>query len=428
MTNQSFTPSIISKFGFFLYLTVLSMLCFIATDMYLPAFKSIESSFDASTSEVAMSLTIFLAGLAMGQLLYGALVEKWGKRNSLLFGLGVFVAATALIAVSESIMVMNIGRFFQAIGVCSASVIWQALVIEKYDADESQKVLSNIMPLVALSPAVAPLIGAFFLSSWGWQSIFICLAILGAVLVLLTQVFVKADNPSKACKLNITANSTEEAKSMSFRQMLSNPFYVGNVMIFAACSGAFFSYLTLWPAVMDKFGYDATAIGLSFIPQTIMFILGGYGGKLLINRFGSAKALRIQLGLFFASALLISVMTLAVKMTSIYPLLIVFAFLAAANGAIYPIVVNNALQTFKNDAAKAAGLQNFIQISIAFGASSIVAAFASAGEQAIGFGILVSAVMVFCALYASGFKSWSALRQSFVMPDPASVALRKFKD
>ena len=121
-------------------------------------------------------------------------------------------------------------------------------------------------------------------------------------------------------------------------------------------------------------------------------------------------------------------MTLAVKMTSIYPLLIVFAFLAAANGAIYPIVVNNALQTFKNDAAKAAGLQNFIQISIAFGASSIVAAFASAGEQAIGLGILVSAVMVFGAFYTSGFKSWSALSQSFVTPDPARVAIKKFKD
>ena len=422
MSKQQKSHGMIEKAGFFLYLTILSMLCFIATDMYLPAFKSIEGSFGASTAEVAMSLTTFLAGLAFGQLLYGKLVEKWGKRNSLLLGLMLFVIATGLIIVSDNIVMMNIGRFIQAIGVCSASVIWQALVIEKYDADESQQVLSNIMPLVALSPAIAPLIGAFFLSYWGWQSIFVCLALLGVMLILMTQFFVKADKPSAE------SIKAEKNKAMTFKQMLANPFYVGNVMIFAACSGAFFSYLTLWPAVMDKFGFDATAIGLSFIPQTIMFIVGGYSGKILIKKLGSHTALKVQLGLFFTTTMLISILTIVFEMTTIYPLLIVFAFMAAANGAIYPIVVNNALQTFKDDAAKAAGLQNFIQISVAFGASSIVAAFASAGEQAIGLGILICSLMVFGAYYTSRHTSWNSVQGSFIMPDPARIAIKKTKD
>ncbi|WP_434931759.1 purine nucleoside transporter PunC [Shewanella sp. HL-SH5] len=422
MNKQQQSPGAIEKAGFFLYLTILSMLCFIATDMYLPAFKSIEGSFNASSADVAMSLTTFLAGLAFGQLLYGKLVEKWGKRNSLLLGLLLFVMATGLIIVSDNIVMMNIGRFIQAIGVCSASVIWQALVIEKYDAQESQHVLSNIMPLVALSPAIAPLIGAFFLSYWGWQSIFVCLALLGVLLILMTQIFVKADKPSAE------AIKADKDKAMTFKQMLANPFYVGNVMIFAACSGAFFAYLTLWPAVMDKFGFDATAIGLSFIPQTIMFIIGGYSGKILIKRFGSQTALKVQLGLFFTTTILISILTIAFEMTTIYPLLIVFAFMAAANGAIYPIVVNNALQTFKDDAAKAAGLQNFIQISVAFGASSIVAAFAGAGEQAIGLGILICSVMVFSAYYTSRHTTWERFKNSFTMPDPARIAFKKDED
>ncbi|WP_434951608.1 purine nucleoside transporter PunC [Shewanella sp. HL-SH4] len=422
MNKQQQSPGAIEKAGFFLYLTILSMLCFIATDMYLPAFKSIEGSFNASSADVAMSLTTFLAGLAFGQLLYGKLVEKWGKRNSLLLGLMLFVMATGLIIVSDNIVMMNIGRFIQAIGVCSASVIWQALVIEKYDAEESQHVLSNIMPLVALSPAIAPLIGAFFLSYWGWQSIFVCLALLGVLLILMTQIFVKADKPSAE------AIKADKDKAMTFKQMLANPFYVGNVMIFAACSGAFFAYLTLWPAVMDKFGFDATAIGLSFIPQTIMFIVGGYSGKILIKRLGSQTALKVQLGLFFTTTILISILTIVFEMTTIYPLLIVFAFMAAANGAIYPIVVNNALQTFKDDAAKAAGLQNFIQISVAFGASSIVAAFAGAGEQAIGLGILICSVMVFGAYYTSRYSSWNSWFDSFTMPDPARIAFKKDED
>ena len=105
-----------------------------------------------------------------------------------------------------------------------------------------------------------------------------------------------------------------------------------------------------------------------------------------------------------------------------------FAFMAAANGAIYPIVVNNALQTFKDDAAKAAGLQNFIQISVAFGASSIVAAFAGAGEQAIGLGILICSVIVFGAYYTSRHVTWKSLQNSFTMPDPARIAIKQSKD
>ncbi|MBR9727154.1 purine nucleoside transporter PunC [Shewanella intestini] len=422
MCNSSKTTSIISQYGFFLYLTLLSMLGFVATDMYLPAFKTIESSLGATTSQVAMSLTTFLAGLAIGQLLYGKLVENWGKRQSLIFGIVLFIVASAIIALSESIEMMNIGRFFQAIGVCSTGVIWQALVIEKYDEKHAQKMLSSIMPLVALSPALAPLIGSFILSYWNWQSIFICLAIIGLLLVIMTQLYVAKDTSTTI------AHCDEAMVPSSFKHMLSNPYYMGNVLMFAACSGAFFSYLTLWPAVMDQFGYDAKAIGLSFIPQTIMFIVGGYGGKLLINKLGSKKALLWKLGLFFITSVLISLITLVFNMTSIYPLLIVFAFMAAANGAIYPIVVNNALQTFSGDAAKAAGLQNFIQISIAFGASSIVASFAHAGAKAIGLGILISSLLVFVAFMISRVQSWHELGQYFTHPESARMGIGHEKE
>ena len=125
-------------FIFLFYLALLSMLGFIATDMYLPAFKAIESSFNSSPSQVAMSLTCFLAGLALGQLIYGPLVSKLGKRYALILGLGIFAASSVAIANSDSILMLNIARFFQAIGACSAGVIWQAIVVEQYDAEKAQ--------------------------------------------------------------------------------------------------------------------------------------------------------------------------------------------------------------------------------------------------------------------------------------------------
>lgn len=406
-------------FYFFLfYLALLSMLGFIATDMYLPSFKSIEGTFNATTSEVAISLTSFLAGLAIGQLLYGPLVHKIGKRNALLVGLGLFMLASALIATSDNIMTMNIARFFQAIGACSTAVIWQAIVIEQYPADKAQNIFSNIMPLVALSPALAPIVGAFVLNSFGWRAVFICLCIIAVMLIAMTCIFVP-----KESKL-----AQENKAHISYVQLLSNTRYLGNVLIFGACSGAFFAYLTLWPAVMEQYGYAATEIGLSFVPQTIMFIIGGYSSKILIKKLGTQTTLTCLLIFFGYCVAAIFVSSVLINSDTIWPLLIAFSLLAGSNGAIYPIVVNNALQEFKHNASKAAGLQNFIQISIAFGASSLVVLWADLGDNAIGWGILVCSILVAVGYIIKRHDSWKQIKQHFVFPDPARLTQTSRKE
>ncbi|WP_428637036.1 purine nucleoside transporter PunC [Shewanella sp.] len=406
---------------FFIYLALLSMLGFIATDMYLPAFKAIETSFDASATQVASSLTFFLAGLAIGQLLYGPLVQAIGKRMSLVIGLSLFGGASLAIAYSDNIVIFNGARFFQALGACSASVIWQAIVIDRYRASEAQQVFSNIMPLVALSPALAPILGAYMLEWHQWPSIFVTLGILSLVLIIATLIWVKHDTKTT------DASSSQETK-VGYLTMLANPKYLGNVLIFGACSAAFFSYLTLWPIVMEQHGYEAKAIGLSFIPQTIMFILGGYLSKTLIRKVGPEVSLTWILLLFAVCVGGIALVTLLWPAQSIYPLLAIFSVMAAANGACYPIVVNCALQVFKQVSAKAAGLQNFLQISIAFGASSLVALWASSGEKAIGVGIVLSAVGVLIGYQVRRYDNWRAVFGAISTPDPAKIALHQEND
>lgn len=404
-------------FLFLSYLALLSMLGFIATDMYLPAFKAIEDTMQASPAQVASSLTCFLAGLAIGQLLYGPLVQRIGKRNSLLLGLVIFAVASFALASSETVLSFNIARFFQALGACSAGVIWQAIVIEKYDSIKAQNVFSNIMPLVALSPALAPLLGAFILDISSWQSIFLLLTVLAVALMLLTLAFVPKEK---------AAHSDDVAVApISYLGLLKNPKYLGNVIIFGACSGAFFAYLTVWPIVMEQHGFAAKEIGLSFIPQTIMFIVGGYASKILIRKVGAEKTLTIMLVCFGLCVLSIVLSSLVFKAESILPLLTAFSILAAANGAIYPIVVNCALQEFTKNAAKAAGLQNFLQMSIAFGASSLVALWAASGEVAIGWGILSCAILVLVGYKLRANGSWSEVKAHFTTPDPARIALEQ---
>ncbi|MCE9678477.1 Bcr/CflA family multidrug efflux MFS transporter [Shewanella sp. AS1] len=405
---------------FVAYLSLLSMLGFIATDIYLPAFKAIEISFNTSPENVASTLSCFLAGLAIGQLLYGPLVQRFGKRNSLIMGLALFGFASLMVALSHDIVAFNVGRFFQAIGACSASVIWQAIVIEQNDEKSAQRIFSNIMPLVALSPALAPLVGAYLLTLGDWRTIFWVLSLLSALLIVATFLWVEHNSVART-----TVSAESSVGHHGYLSMLNHPRFLGNVIIFGACSGAFFSYLTLWPIVMQQQGYQATEIGLSFIPQTLMFILGGILSKSLIKKLGRELSLHLVLGLFGLCILGIALSTLVFKFDGIWPMLFIFAVMAAANGACYPIVVNDALQQFKQDSAKAAGLQNFIQISMGFGASSLVALWAQQGKVAITIAILVCAAIVIVASKMRKLQHWQDLEQHFQLPDPANIRFNR---
>lgn len=348
------------------YLAALSMLGFVATDMYLPAFKELETHFATGPELIALSLSIFLSGMAFGQLLWGVASDKFGHRNTLALGLVVFSVASIGLAFSQEVWQLLSLRFLQAFGVCAPAVIWQAMTISRHK-EKSQQIFASIMPLVALSPAIAPQLGVFMMAHFGWASIFVLLAVLGLLLTVKT--------------LTLPSEKVEPKQSSILKDMrglMTSKTYLGNVTMFAVASAAFFAYLTAMPEIMTQMGYDAKDIGLSFIPQTIAFMTGGYFGKKQVEKLGDGKVLKALLGLFSVASLILVVVT-QLAPTNIWPVLLPFCFIAVANGALYPIVVNRALSSLaaQECPATAAGLQNSIQICISSLASVLVASFAS---------------------------------------------------
>ncbi|WP_274165450.1 purine nucleoside transporter PunC [Enterovibrio gelatinilyticus] len=365
-----------------IWFAALSMLGFLATDMYLPAFENIRLEMGTSQSMIGLSLTVFLLGMALGQIVYGPLSDRIGRIKVLVGGMALFSVATIACFMADSIEVFLAARFVQALGACSASVIWQAVVIDRYDSKTSQRVFATIMPLVALSPALAPLLGAGLEAQFGWRSIFIVLVGLGALLVVATL-----RQKESAPVINSDEKITTKLVS-DYKHIVSSRKFIGNMLVFAGCSAAFFAWLTGSPFVMTEMGYSGADIGMSYVPQTIAFIVGGYSCRALLNKFDGATILPWFVGLFIASVAVIFVVSWQTDVTNIWPVLIPFCFLAAANGAIYPIVVNKALEEFKHCSATAAGLLNFLQTMICFVASGIVSALAISGL------LTVSAVMM----------------------------------
>ncbi|MCG3863321.1 MULTISPECIES: purine nucleoside transporter PunC [unclassified Photobacterium] len=380
MNKQHAKPSKITLFWF----ACLSMLGFLATDMYLPAFETIRADFATTQSLIGLSLSIFLLGMALGQLIYGPLSDRIGRIKVLLGGIALFSLGSLASAFAPNIEVFLLARFAQALGACSATVIWQAVVVDRYEGKTSERVFATIMPLVALSPALAPLLGALLEHHVGWRSIFIALVGFGAVLAMLTL------KEKESAALDKEQESVTVQLRKDYSQILRSKKFWGNMVIFAACSAAFFAYLTGSPFVMSAMGYSGADIGLSYAPQTVAFIVGGYGCRTLLNRYSGKQLLPWILALFFASVAVMFVISVTTTVTTIWPILIPFCFLAVANGAIYPIVISAALSDFKNCSATAAGLLNFMQTMVCFAASGLVSAFAAHGLLTVTTGMFIT--------------------------------------
>ncbi|QIF93864.1 purine nucleoside transporter PunC [Proteus vulgaris] len=361
-STQSKTPM-----SFMVYLAGLSMLGYLAIDMYLPAFGMMQRELAISEGAISNSLSIFLFGFAVAQLLWGPLSDKVGRKPILLIGLSLFSLGCLGMLWVESATGLLTMRFLQAFGVCSAAVIWQALVIDRFDESRAQHVFALIMPLVALSPALAPLIGASLLNHGGWRMIFMLLMAVTLVLML----------PTLMLK-NIKQESVSDANqsTASFMTLLKSPLYTGNVLVYASCSAGFFAWLAGSPIILEKMGYSPQDIGLSYIPQTIAFMVGGYGCRILLSKM-TGKALLPLLLIGYAVSM--TALYLVAKFTepTLTTILIPFCIMAAMNGASYPIAVSNALSAYPEISGKAAALQNALQLGLCSLASFIVSAFIS---------------------------------------------------
>ncbi|MFK8259274.1 purine nucleoside transporter PunC [Erwinia sp. AnSW2-5] len=348
--------------GFMIYLALLSMLGFLATDMYLPAFGVMQQDLRTEAGAISASLSIFLAGFACAQLVWGPLSDRIGRKPVLLMGLSLFAIGCAAMLWVESAFWLLVVRFVQAVGVCAAAVSWQALVVDRYTGPQANRVFATIMPLVALSPALAPLLGAWLLHHFSWRSIFVVLLLVSLALLIPT--------------LRLSSRPADDhvavkPRAPGFLTLLKSPVYSGNVLIYAACSASFFAWLTGSPFILGNLGLSPADIGLSYVPQTAAFLIGGFGCRALLNHFAGRQFLPWLLAFYSVSILALYFISQQPQ-PSLFALLLPFCGMAMANGAIYPVVVSSALLPFPQATGKAAALQNMLQLGLCFFASLAV--------------------------------------------------------
>jgi len=322
----------------------------LALDMYLPALPTLEAEFAASTARVQHTVSAYLFGMGLGQLAFGPLTDRFGRKRPLLVGLGIFALASAGCALAHSIDSFALLRFAQALGGSAGMVVIRAVIRDRFDAIQSARVLSLMMLVMGVAPILAPLAGGWLLVNGSWHWIFWVLAAYALFCVAAVFLFLEESHPPDA-----RAPSVGRALAGVLPLMRDRRF-LGPDLVFMAAFGAFFAYLAAAPFVFIRFfSVPADRFGWYFGANALGFIAVSQLNRRLVAGRGPRRVLGWGVYLLGAAALLL----LACALTGIAGFAGVFGvlFLAVASlGLIASNAVAVALAPFGNRAGGASSL------------------------------------------------------------------------
>ncbi|MGA2655330.1 MAG: Bcr/CflA family efflux MFS transporter [Gammaproteobacteria bacterium] len=382
---------------YLILLSGLGTLGYLGADMYLPSLPGLETYFGSSKAAVGLSFSIYMFGITIGQLFYGTLSDHFGRKKTLIFGLTLFALSSIACIYTTHIAAFISLRLLQALGACASMVIWQAMVIDKFDTEKTHKIFAFVFPMLALSPAIAPTIGGIIMTLSSWQTIFMTLAGIGFILLCAT--FLISETMKKAAP---SPQKLWPATKTKYLTLLRSRNFMGYVCTIGLTSGAYFCYLTASPFILKQMGYDAMFIGLSYIPQTIAFMCGGFMSKKIIDYFG-VNTMQYCLYAFVFFAVILFCATVIFPLQHALQIVLPFSIMALLNGVLYPRAMSLALNCFPELAGTSAGLAGSLQAFIAFVSTSILAALLFMGVVSMSV-IIVLMALAGLLVYRNGVR------------------------
>jgi len=365
----------------------------ISIDMYLPAFPKIVNDFNTDINKVALSVSTYFLGFALGEIVYGPLLDRFGRKRPLYIGLGLYVLASIVCGVSNSIDSFLIMRFVQALSGCVASVAAIAMVRDFFPVEKTSSVLSFLFLIVGVSPMLAPTIGGFIVTAFGWRFVFGMLAIIASIMIAVVFFFLPQGHaPDKTISLK------PKPIVKGFKQILWEPkFYVFALAGTFSFSGLFV-YVAGSPAIfMDGFHVSANEYGGIFALLSIGFIGSSQLNHLLSRKYSNRQIYEVTaiIQLTFSCFYLLGVLNGWYGLWA--NIIFLFVTLSCA-GLGYPNAAAIALSPFSKNAGSASALLGFIQIGIGGLISSGVGMLNMKGSLAVSLIMTISSAVALIIL------------------------------
>jgi DHA1 family bicyclomycin/chloramphenicol resistance-like MFS transporter len=346
--------------NFFLILSlgILNALTPFTIDMYLPAFPYIAKELGVQVSQMALTVSVYFIGFSLGQIVYGPLLDRFGRKLPLFGGLLLYILGSLGCAAAHSLNTLLFFRFLTALGGCASGVGATAMVRDYFPPEASAKIFSMLMLVLSVSPLFAPTVGSLMMAFTGWRTIFLILAGFGVADLLLVASLPRGYTPNTDEKLH------PARIYQNFKAVLSNRRFVTAVLAGSFSFAGLFVYVAASPSIfMDYFHLTPKMYGGVFALLAVGMIGGGQLNHFLVKKWGSAKTLRLAITVQVICGAVFFIGGLFDLFGLVSTIVCLFIILVGA-GISYPNAVALALEPFSTGLGSASSLLGFLQLGI----------------------------------------------------------------
>jgi DHA1 family bicyclomycin/chloramphenicol resistance-like MFS transporter len=356
-------------------------------DMYLPGFPGIAKDLNTSIDQVQLSLTSYLIGICIGQIIYGPLLDRFGRKKPLYAGLGLYVLASFGCALTSSVDALIAMRFFQAMGGCVGLVASQALVSDLFPSEKRAEVFSMITLVIAVSPMVAPTIGGYVTSAVAWHWIFVILAGIVSAIIVAIYFFLPTGRGADG-----SVSLKPEAVLNGYFTVIRQPQFLiytlagglATAAPFAYIAGSSDVFMNLYHVTEQQYGWIFSFLAVAMIGSTQL-------NHFLLKRFKSQQIIRFTL-VYQSVVGLLLIIGVWKGWYNLYSLIGMMFIFLSGQGLTSPNASALSLAPFRRHTGSASALMG----SFRMGAGAIISGMVSLLHNNTA--IPMVAMMAFCAI------------------------------
>ena len=376
-----------NKFFTILILGLLSAIGPFSIDMYLPGFTEIAKDLHSTVAHISLSLSSFFIGIAFGQLLYGPLLDRFGRKKPLYIGMFAYLLASIGCAFCTTADALIAIRLLQALGGCVGMVAARAMVRDLFPVEENAKIFSLLMLVVAVSPIIAPTLGGYVTAAFGWQSIFVILA--GIAAFTLVAIYFALPQ-SRLPDASVSMRPKPIIKS--FLQISKVPQFYTYAFTGSIAAAGLYAYIAGSPHVfMEIYKVTKQQYGWIFATIAMGLITSSQVNTLLLRKFTSEQIIRIALFCQSVAGILLFLGTFYHLLGLFSTIFLILIFLSC-QGFTFPNSSALSMAPFSKNAGSASALMGAIQLGIGAFSSALVSLLHN--ETAVP----MAGVMACCAL------------------------------
>ena len=341
-----------------LLLTALVAFGPVSTDLYLPSLPAMIEAFGTDVAQVQLTLSVFIGGFAVSQIIFGPLSDRFGRRPILLIGLLVYFAASVGAIFASGIESLIIWRFVQGVGAGSGPVLARAVVRDLYEGDAAARVLSFMSSAMALAPLIAPILGGQLEIHMGWQANFVVLALFGGAVLIASW---KMLNETNRFMDRQAINPVR--LGANYWSLLKHRGFLGYTLVVSFSYAALFCFISGSSFVLiDVLQVPTELFGFCFAAVVAGYVLGSFVTGKLTRRWAIPKLIAWGSAMAFASGLVLVGLAWA-GMETVAAVIIPMPMIFFSLGFCSPTGTAAALRPFPKIAGSASSLHGFIQLS-----------------------------------------------------------------